>query len=1013
MAVRGVRRRWTAAIVGGLGIVAALGWALLAGGDRDARLERASWVGAIVTTLAVVAALMRWAWLWQAGRRMRELAGPEGFLGAAPRVVPHFVDRPDLTGETVRALLGGARVVALAGFGGAGKSTLAAAVTRNKRLRRSYRQVTWLKVRPGTDPVTLLTELARRLGITEPGYTTLEQARDGVSAALAGRRLLIVLDNVWTREPLDAVLGLGPDCPVLYTTRIGDLVTMVGAVRVEVDQLTQDQAVHILARWTGTPAADLPPQAYRLCTRLQNLALGVAMVGAMAARGRTYADIWALIEQDLRRVEGDFDPRYDHPTLRAAIDVGIDDLPADDRDRYLRLAVFTSRGPFPDTAAAALWHPLPEVEVRRLLTDLIGRSLTTRTGDGWYIAHDLQYDTITQRLGPDRVRAAHNALLEGYRARISSTWAQLIADDPYLPASLPWHLAQAGRNAELVELLGQISWMHTRISAAGLPDLIGDYSHTSHPHAKAIRRALMQSTHALTAAPEVLAGQLAGQLIGRLMNHPDPTTAAWAVTLGPLDHIAWLRPLTPGALTAATSQLEQVISGHASPVIAVAFNFDGTRVLTASRDGAVRVWEIATGRELHTPTGHTSGLRAEALNADGTRALTGDFDGTTRIWETATGRELHTLTGDTGGLRAVALNADGTRALTVAFDGTTRTWETATGREPHTLTGHTSGLRAVALNADGTRALTVAFDGTTRIWETATGRKIHTLTGHTGAVNAVAFNTDGTRALTGHHDGTTRVWDLTQSAQQGSSVESFGSDPVITISADGARALTGRHDGTVLVWEVATGRELHTLPRHTRGVSAVAFDADGTRALTGDFDGTTRIWETATGRKLHTLTGNTGAVYSAAFNTDGTRALTGHHDGTTRIWETATGRELHTLTDSLRGVYSAAFNTEGTRALTGHHDGTVHVWELTTGRKLRTLTERIGAVNAVAFNTEGTRALTGHHDGIVQVWELTTGREVARWCSDRPVRWCRFSLDRDDEILIWVEGLHRLRLLGA
>ncbi|MUN40912.1 NB-ARC domain-containing protein [Actinomadura litoris] len=636
MAGWGVWRYWTAAVA----IMAALGWALLAGGGRDKGLERASWVGAIVATLALVFGLVRRARQRQVRLRLRELAGPEAFLGDAPRVVPYFVERPDLAGAAVRALRGGARVVALAGFGGAGKSTLAVAVTRNKRLRRPYRHVTWLKTDPGTDPVTLLTELARRLRIPEPSYTTLGQARDAVSAALAGQRLLIVLDNVWTRGPLDAVLGLGPDCPVLFTTRITDLVTMVNAVPIEVDQLTQDQAVQILARWTGTPVAHLPPQAYRLCTRLQNLALGVAMAGAMAAHGRSYADILALIELDLQRIEGAFDPEYDHPTLRAAIDVGINELPPADRDRYLRLAAFTGRGPFSATAAAALWHPLPELEVNRLLTDLIGRSLTTRTGDGWYIAHDLQYDTITQRLGSDLVRTAHEALLTGYQARTPGTWAQLSTDDRYLLANLPWHLAQAGREGELVELLGQISWMHARITGASLPDLIGDYSHTTHPHAKAIRRALMQSTPALTAPHEVLAGQLAEQLIGRLMDHPDPATAAWAATLTPPDHTVWLRPLTPGALSPVTSPLEHIITGHTGWVNAVAISPDGTRALTGSDDHTARVWEIATGRELHTLTGHTGEITTVAFNIDGSRVLTSDYDSVVRVWEMATGREV-------------------------------------------------------------------------------------------------------------------------------------------------------------------------------------------------------------------------------------------------------------------------------------------------------------------------------------------------------------------------------------
>ncbi|MFG2007259.1 hypothetical protein ACGFNU_49725 [Spirillospora sp. NPDC048911] len=62
-------------------------------------------------------------------------------------------------------------------------------------------------------------------------------------------------------------------------------------------------------------------------------------------------------------------------TGQPAIDVGIDDLPAGQRDRYLQLAVFTGRGPFSIAAAAALWPSFTDSQTRELLVELSGRSL--------------------------------------------------------------------------------------------------------------------------------------------------------------------------------------------------------------------------------------------------------------------------------------------------------------------------------------------------------------------------------------------------------------------------------------------------------------------------------------------------------------------------------------------------------------------------------------------------------------------------------------------------------------
>ncbi|WP_433249311.1 hypothetical protein [Actinomadura nitritigenes] len=72
----------------------------------------------------------------------------------------------------------------LTGFGGAGKSTLVGAVSRSRRLRRRYKTAVWLKAEPGTDPLALLTRLARPLGVTDPAYASVDQARDELKALL-------------------------------------------------------------------------------------------------------------------------------------------------------------------------------------------------------------------------------------------------------------------------------------------------------------------------------------------------------------------------------------------------------------------------------------------------------------------------------------------------------------------------------------------------------------------------------------------------------------------------------------------------------------------------------------------------------------------------------------------------------------------------------------------------------------------------------------------------------------
>jgi hypothetical protein len=83
------------------------------------------------------------------------------------------------------------------------------------------------------------------------GFTMVGQGRDKLSAVLAGRRMLVAVDNVAECGPLDALTGLASGCTVLFTTRVPGVAATFGATPIPVDELTQGQALDLLGRWAG------------------------------------------------------------------------------------------------------------------------------------------------------------------------------------------------------------------------------------------------------------------------------------------------------------------------------------------------------------------------------------------------------------------------------------------------------------------------------------------------------------------------------------------------------------------------------------------------------------------------------------------------------------------------------------------------------------------------------------------------------------------------------------------
>ena len=63
---------------------------------------------------------------------------------------------------------------------------------------------------------------------------------------------------------------------------------------------------------------------------------------------------------------------------------------------------------------------------------------------------------------------------------------------------------------------------------------------------------------------------------------------------------------------------------------------DGTRVVSGSWLGLLRIWEVASGEEVAVLRGHEYGVSCVAFSRDGKRVISGSGDGTIRIWVIAT-----------------------------------------------------------------------------------------------------------------------------------------------------------------------------------------------------------------------------------------------------------------------------------------------------------------------------------------------------------------------------------------
>ncbi|MBI5882317.1 MAG: hypothetical protein HZB91_04350 [Elusimicrobia bacterium] len=82
----------------------------------------------------------------------------------------------------------------------------------------------------------------------------------------------------------------------------------------------------------------------------------------------------------------------------------------------------------------------------------------------------------------------------------------------------------------------------------------------------------------------------------------------------------------PYALAAEIPPLIATWTGHSNSVNSVVFSPDGTKALSGSVDTTIKLWHVATGRNLATWKGHSSYVMSVVFSADGTKALSGSVD---------------------------------------------------------------------------------------------------------------------------------------------------------------------------------------------------------------------------------------------------------------------------------------------------------------------------------------------------------------------------------------------------
>jgi WD40 repeat protein len=451
-------------------------------------------------------------------------------------------------------------------------------------------------------------------------------------------------------------------------------------------------------------------------------------------------------------------------------------------------------------------------------------------------------------------------------------------------------------------------------------------------------------------------------------------------------------------------------AAHAGPVRQAVFSPKGDRIVSASDDKTVKVWNAADGKEVKSIAAHDGAVSGVGVSADGLKLVSAGADKTVKVWDLTPPKPdakpedkplaVFTLP---AAARSVAVSPNGARVaagFSTEKENLVRVFDIGSGKELLTITDHAGAINALVFASDNRTVVSASADKTARLSDVGV---LSVWEGHAGGVTSVAFAGTGTQAITGGADKTVKLWDLAT----GKVAHTFGplADPISAVAFSRDFTQVGAAAGKVVkVWTVADGKEVLTLT-HPADVASLSFSADKLKIVTGASDNLARVWDVATGKELESFI-HTGPVRSVVFHPNNTSVVTGSADKTAVVQTLSAVRVLPASTAPLRTL---AVLPAATHVLTAGDDKAVKLWNVANGANERTFAGAEGAVSAVAVSKNNVLVAAGGADKKVRLYTLADAKEVGAFPTTGAVRGLTFSPNNlilaagcdDKAILTW------------
>lgn len=341
-----------------------------------------------------------------------------------------------------------------------------------------------------------------------------------------------------------------------------------------------------------------------------------------------------------------------------------------------------------------------------------------------------------------------------------------------------------------------------------------------------------------------------------------------------------------------TETPHHVCKGHIHWVLAIAWAPDGSLLASGDKAGHVMVWDPESGKQRgKSLLGHKQWITSimwEPLHlGDGTsrRLASASKDGAVKIWDCVLGQCLRSLTSHTASVTCLRWGGGGL-IYSASQDRTIKVWRAKDGVLCRTLQGHGHWVNVLALNTDYVMR-TGAFDPKdAKIVHDDTKLPDEEMKALADKRYTDVLKITGEEVMvSGSDDFTLFLWK--PSSEKQSLARMTGHQQLVNdvkFSPDARLVASASFDKSIRVWCGRTGRFLCVFRGHVQSVYQLAWSADSRLLVSGSADSTLKLWSMETKKLEVDLPGHGDEVYTVDWSPDGQRVVSGAKDKLLRIW---------------------------------------------------------------------------------------------------------------------------------